>query len=731
MNEFFESATWFGDAISAGLWRATWQASILIPLVWLAERAFSQLPAALRSWLWRGVYLKLLVALVVPGTIGLPVLPASASAARETALLAGGSGIDPIALDTRVLLEAGDSVATALANSGESGSVSAQALLGALVAAAWLAGCTWCLVRLIASHRRAVQLGKQAAILADPLVKQIYRHLGYQFALTSPPPLRTIPGGGSPLLVSGPLTSILLPQEFLAASTSERVRMALAHELAHFVRRDLAWNRLAAAVDAALFFHPLVWLAGRRYELAQELACDVLAVTRGRLAVADYANLVLDISTADAARPAAMAVGVSGAFGTLHERLTAMKTISYHSARQPWWLPLAVVLGSLALVPWSLAQQEVAQPPAKATAEGRGSRIDASASAFAQAGSTRRNKAEAKVEIVDDGTTADDTKTDAASNRDATTKPATKSASARGVRRSNKMTTTVEDDGDGWTRTISATEDGTSVKIVETSDGKIEIEITVTSGGKEETETYAAKSVAELKTKHPSAFQLYDKYTKRATARRDAGAAGADSDATDRRRPRNATGSSTTTGRTGGGAFGGFGGGGSSRGGGESGSRSGTGGFGGGFGGGGFGGAGGTGGGFGGRGGGFGGGAGGPGGGAGGPGFGGFGGGTDGRGAFGGRSFGGDGFGGGQGFGGGGAGFGGFADGRNSGGNFGGGFGGFGGDARQMLRKQLEELKKSAGDNEQLLDLINRMLDDVDQNGGKNDADKDGGGKDE
>src|SRR4030095_15435394 len=115
--------------------------------------------------------------------------------------------------------------------------------------------------------------------------------------------------------------AILLPQEFLAGASAEQVRMALAHELAHHVRGDLGWNRLAAAVDTALFFHPLVWLAGRRYELAQELACDALAVTRGRLALGDYANLVLDISTADAARPAALAVGVSGAFSTLRERL--------------------------------------------------------------------------------------------------------------------------------------------------------------------------------------------------------------------------------------------------------------------------------------------------------------------------------------------------------------------------------------------------------------------------
>jgi bla regulator protein blaR1 len=700
MNDLFEGATWLGELVAGGLWRATWQGAILIPLVWLGERAFSRMPAVLRSWLWRGVYLKLLVALVVPATIGLPVLPASSSVVPQTMFLSDANGIDPFELGSQVQHVADVADVSAPPRAGAFGYASAQALFGALVVLGWFTGCAWHLVRLLVAHRRAAQLGRQARTLADPLVKQDYRQLGYQFALMSPPPLRTIPGGGSPLLVSGPVTSILLPQEFLAASTHERVRMALAHELAHYVRRDLTWNRLTAVVDAALFFHPLVWLAQRRYELAQELACDALAVTRGRLAVADYANLVLDISTADAARPAAMAVGVSGAFGTLRERLTAMKTISYHSVRRPWWPPLAAILGCLALVPWSLAQQETTKAPgAKASAEVRGSSgsgsgaigIEATAGAFAQTPATaQNNKADATVAIATDGPAADNT------NADPTTKPATKSAPARNTRRTSKMTTTVEDDGAGWTRTINASEDGTSVKITESDSGKIDMEITVTSGGKEETETYAAKNAAELKTKHPSAYQLYDKYTKRATARQGAGAAASDSDAADRRRTRSGTGTSGS-GRTGGGfgGAGGFGGGGFPGGGRGSDGRDGTGGFGGG----GIGGAGGFGGG------GFGG-AGGPG------GFGGSGGAPGSRAGAGGAGGFGGGFGGGAG-GQGGSGFPGF-------GGFGGRAGGFGsGDARQMLRKQLEELKKSAGDNEQLRDLIDRMLDNV----GKDDPD--------
>jgi beta-lactamase regulating signal transducer with metallopeptidase domain len=683
MNEIVSTIAWMSEAVASGVWRAAWQGAILIPLVWLAERTITQMSPGIRSWLWRGVYLKLLVALVVPGTIGLPVLPARPSL-----------GSHAMTTQTIALDDWGTNDAQPAARPGITLQTSLSTILPAAAAGLWLVGLTWFAARLFIEHRRAAKLAKQARTLTDPLVKQVYRQLGYQFGLTKTPDLRTIAGGGSPLLVGGSAAAILLPEEFVAESSPERVRMALAHELAHHVRRDLAWNRLAAATHAALFFHPLVWLAGRRYELAQELACDALAVTRGRLALADYADLVLAISTADAVRPAAIAVGVSGAFGTLHERLMAMKTIQLNSARRPWWLPVAAVLGCLALVPWSLVPQSRAEdhPGAKATASTAASSDQApgvAASATVIAGSSGgAQPASSSNATVKTATQFLQAIADTSSGEEEA-KPATGSGRTKNTRRASKMTTTVEDDGNGWTRTINASEDGTSVKITETDDGKIEMEVTATTDGKDETETYTAKNAAELKTKHPSAYQLYDKYTKRATARQGTGAGAADNEADDPRKTRTGTGR-RASGRSGagasGGGFGGFGGGGTGGFGGasgRSGGAGGAGGFGGGFGGGGAGGQGGSGG--------FGGASGRSGGAGGAGGFGGgFGGGEGGQGGTGGPGFGG---------------FGGF-----------GGGGGFGdGNARQMLRKQLEEMKKNVGDNEELRKLIDRMLDNVDQ----------------
>src|SRR5262245_30534378 len=57
------------------MWRAVWQGTLLIVVVWtLSNFAARLLPTAVRSWLWRIVFLKLAVTLIWITPIRLPVL---------------------------------------------------------------------------------------------------------------------------------------------------------------------------------------------------------------------------------------------------------------------------------------------------------------------------------------------------------------------------------------------------------------------------------------------------------------------------------------------------------------------------------------------------------------------------------------------------------------------------------------------------------------------------------
>jgi hypothetical protein len=91
----------------------------------------------------------------------------------------------------------------------------------------------------------------------------------------------------------------------------------LLHELSHIRRFDPVVNLLQRIVEAALFFHPVVWFVSRRISIERELAADdmVLAAGWDRPLYADalvrVAELASSISGSDTARRATV-LGASG-----------------------------------------------------------------------------------------------------------------------------------------------------------------------------------------------------------------------------------------------------------------------------------------------------------------------------------------------------------------------------------------------------------------------------------
>lgn len=79
------------------------------------------------------------------------------------------------------------------------------------------------------------------------------------------------------------------------------------------------------------------------------------------------------------------------------------------------------------------------------------------------------------------------------------------------VRRGVVVSTSINSDG---VKTINVDEDGKKFKVVEDPKKGIEGEYTETKDGKEATIKFAAKDADELKTKHPEAFKLYERFAK-------------------------------------------------------------------------------------------------------------------------------------------------------------------------------------------------------------------------
>jgi beta-lactamase regulating signal transducer with metallopeptidase domain len=105
-----------------------------------------------------------------------------------------------------------------------------------------------------------------------------------------------------PLMLAVLRPTILLPRDMTAELEARSRDAIIVHELAHVMRGDFAWQFVLRVVQAALWFHPLIWLAERRMHFIRERACDdftIHALGNGEV----YADTLLAIASRLAVRP--------------------------------------------------------------------------------------------------------------------------------------------------------------------------------------------------------------------------------------------------------------------------------------------------------------------------------------------------------------------------------------------------------------------------------------------
>ena len=73
-------------------------------------------------------------------------------------------------------------------------------------------------------------------------------------------------------------TEICVPPRFFSELSGDEQQAALAHELAHVVRRDPLWHGLGSLIQRVFFFQPLNRLGFARWQEAAEYRCDAWAV---------------------------------------------------------------------------------------------------------------------------------------------------------------------------------------------------------------------------------------------------------------------------------------------------------------------------------------------------------------------------------------------------------------------------------------------------------------------
>jgi TonB family protein len=158
----------------------------------------------------------------------------------------------------------------------------------------WLAGTAFFVALLMIGFARLAWLASRAQAVEDVLWQRQLRELSHRYGLVRP--VQLLQSHHPALLVTWGVRSpkILLP---LGADTwpADRIRVVLAHELAHVIRNDWLSQISAELLRALYWFNPLVWLASRRLREESERACDDAVLEMGVDAPV-YATHLLEVA---------------------------------------------------------------------------------------------------------------------------------------------------------------------------------------------------------------------------------------------------------------------------------------------------------------------------------------------------------------------------------------------------------------------------------------------------
>jgi len=102
-------------------------------------------------------------------------------------------------------------------------------------------------------------------------------HLAERIGVECKVRLRVVADLASPVAAGCWKPVVLVPAALIARMPLDLVEALLAHELAHVRRHDYLVNLLQSAIEALLFYHPVVWWLSRRIRVEREQIADDIA----------------------------------------------------------------------------------------------------------------------------------------------------------------------------------------------------------------------------------------------------------------------------------------------------------------------------------------------------------------------------------------------------------------------------------------------------------------------
>jgi beta-lactamase regulating signal transducer with metallopeptidase domain len=333
---------------------------------------------ALAHALWLLVLLKLLTPPLIPvpilGPGGEPEAGDQIAADTRPGPPAGAAGPlagDLLGVALPAVAEAPGELAPALAI-GEPAPdcAAADSRWRAILVTVWLGVSALWFVWAALQVRRFRRLLRHAR-LAPAAMQDAARTLAARLGRGRPPAVWLVPGAVSPMLWAlGRAPRLLFPAGLLEGLGPGQRDALLAHELAHWRRRD-HWVRLVEVAAFGLYWWcPLVWWARHELHEAEEQCCDAWAVWALDGDGRTYALALLEtVSFLSQARPA-LPVGASGVGQVRHLRRRLTMVLRGKTYRSLSWLGAAAVF-SLGLLLLPLLPVGAQDAPTTARAQAR------------------------------------------------------------------------------------------------------------------------------------------------------------------------------------------------------------------------------------------------------------------------------------------------------------------------------------------------------------------------
>jgi probable HAF family extracellular repeat protein len=319
-------------ALLEGLLRACVGGGIFVIAVWCVCRLLPRLSAASRFWLWWLACAKMFIGLVCAASmtvqVALPMTAVTAPPPAVHAVLRHFAAPAPTVKPDEGAAEDEPTVSpvpipvTAPAAAPTSQSPTLPTL-PVLLASFWLVGAGGVLLTGLRASLPLRRLLRGAIPLtADENAERIARLVGLRHV----PALRQSSDAPGPLVAGLWKPAVVLPEGFGDGLTSEEIRMALAHEMAHLRRGDLWLGLLPALTRALFFFFPLAHLACRECAACREEACDAAALAATGAAPAGYGQLLLKMVARQRGKVAPPALSMAAVhFRQLKRRLIAVQ----------------------------------------------------------------------------------------------------------------------------------------------------------------------------------------------------------------------------------------------------------------------------------------------------------------------------------------------------------------------------------------------------------------------